>query len=216
MLDQRDEARWALALPAPLKIGVPILLVLSLVWWTQARPPVRYDAAFAEELSMMRAQLVDTPAQPFSLPALNGSTIDLGAFRGEWVFLNFWASWCEPCRDEMPAMARLAESMRGRPFKMVAISIDEDPTAMTSFLSGAGISTADMIVLHDPSGMSARSYGTLLLPETYWIDPSGQIAARFQGDYPWDSSEVRRALEQTMARPWKPGRVRGAQVGFFN
>lgn len=202
---QSQDQEWTRRLPAPLRWGVPAVALFALLWWTEVRPPEPHDPAFLDELVVLRGQLVDAPAPAFQLRALDGTAMGLDTFRGEWVFLNFWASWCEPCREEMPAMARLAASMRGRPFRMVAISIDEDPARMVGFLQEAGIDTRDMVILHDPTGVSARSYGTVLLPETYWIDPNGRIAARFQGDYAWDHPEIRRALSQTMQRGWKRG-----------
>ncbi len=103
-------------------------------------------------------------------------------------------------------MLELAGAMRDRPFRMVAVSQDEDRRSLDAFLSDLGVDPGLVTVLHDPSGDVARSWGTLLLPETYFIDPDGVVAFRYQNSRTWSESSYRQILERLAVRRWKvPG-----------
>ena len=181
-----------------------VLVTLALLWWASLPQGwERYDRGFLEDASRLRAQIVDRQAATYALPDRRGQVVASTHFAGRWVFLNFWASWCEPCREEMPAMARLAAAMDPQRFVMVAISLDEDEGAMERFLGDAGIDTSRMLILRDAQGSVARQFGTSLLPETYVIDPGGRVVVRFQGEYPWDVPDLRLFFERLMQRPWK-------------
>lgn len=183
-----------------------LIAVASVAWVTVAVSDERYDRLVLDAAAVTEAELVDRPAPDFVLPDLAGNPVSLSSFRGEVVFLNFWATWCPPCREEFPAMLELAGAMRDRPFRMVAVSQDEDRAALDAFLADLGVDPALVTVLHDPSGEVARSWGTLLLPETYFIDPDGVLAFRYQNSRPWAESSYRQILERMAVRRWKvPG-----------
>jgi peroxiredoxin len=125
-----------------------------------------------------------------------GQKMSMSDFRGKVIFLNFWASFCEPCKREMPSMERLVRQYQDQGLEMLAISLDpqrEDiDTFMGEFLPGQ---RSAMTVLWDPSGESSRAYGTELIPETYIIDRQGKVVARFVNEYDWTRPEVKQLIE---------------------
>ncbi|MBI5814671.1 MAG: redoxin family protein [Nitrospinae bacterium] len=128
------------------------------------------------------------PAPPFSLMSLGGKPVTLKSQRGKWVFVNFWAKWCGPCVAEMPMIENLAKKMKGRPFEILAINVDdEEPDAIKTFMSRKGLT---FTVLLDRNGTASESYGINALPMTFLVNPSGEVVAKALGPREWDSPEM--------------------------
>lgn len=137
------------------------------------------------------------PAPAFSLPRLDGDgAMSLADLRGQVVLVNFWATWCKPCEDEMPAMERLYGQLHGRGFELVAISVDEIPADVEPFVARMGLSFP---VLLDSDQATSRSYQTMGYPESLLLDREGTIVERYVGPKPWDGpgyiARVERLLE---------------------
>ena len=180
--------------PAPLIAALAsALLVVAMPWQRPATPST------LEALDKLKGQWVGRPAPSFALPDLDGKPHTLADYRGKVVFLNFWGSFCAPCRKEMPSMERLVREYKERGLVMVAISFDpkvEDAAGfMQQFLPGE---RSAMTVLHDPEAATGVAYGTEKLPETYIIDRQGRIIARFVNAYDWTSPEVKQLIEATL------------------
>lgn len=129
--------------------------------------------------------LPDVAAPDFSLPTGDGTkTVKLSDLRGKWVFVNFWATWCPPCRDEMPSMEMLNRrfGLQGKDMVMLAISVDEDWAEVNRFF---GDTAPSFQVLWDRNKSVSRMYGTRKFPETYLIAPDGKVAAKFVGPRDW-------------------------------
>lgn len=132
-----------------------------------------------------------------------GSTTGLAAFRGRVVLLNVWATWCEPCREEMPALDRLQALLGGPDFEVVALSIDEaGMTVVQPFLAHAGIRHLRPYV--DSSGDARSRFAAGGVPLTLLIDRQGREVARHRGAAAWDHPDVlasvRALLEPRSAR----------------
>lgn len=126
----------------------------------------------------------------------NGSVLKLSDLKGKVVLLNFWATWCPPCREEIPSMMNLNSLMAGKPFQMVAVSVDEGGRpAIESFFKKSGFSLPTYL---DESGASAKSYGVTGIPESFVIDKQGVIVKKIIGGYAWDSPEAVSFLEELM------------------
>jgi thiol-disulfide isomerase/thioredoxin len=164
-----------------------------------------YDRVVGNLIQQLDGDLQDRPAPPFQVSDLNGNPVSLSAFRGEVVFLNFWASWCPPCLEEFPSMLSLATAMRERPFRMIALTQDEDPEALMAFLRTLDLPDDRILILQDPEGRVAHAYGTRLLPESYVIDPRGMIVARFAGERDWSRPEAQQLAERLVRHPWRVG-----------
>lgn len=140
------------------------------------------------------AQLAEGPAPDFVLQRRDGTTATLADFKGKVVFLNFWATWCPPCREEMPDMEALARDLKFDQFEMVAVSGDESWAEIDTFAQGFEDRLQGMTVLLDTEKQLAARYGTEKLPETYIIDPQGRLRMRFVNKQPWTQPEIARYL----------------------
>jgi len=123
-------------------------------------------------------------APVFSLLDSEGKEWNLESFRGKVVFVNFWATWCPPCREEMPSMLKLKAMMEGKPFVMLTILMNDDPVKAKNFLQKLG---GSLPVLQDPGGKLAEIYGLTGVPETFIIDKQGILRKKYIGAWPWDS-----------------------------
>ena len=142
-----------------------------------------------------------TPAPGFELPlASGGGSLSLEELRGKVVLLNFWATWCKPCEDEMPAMERLYRSLAGTDFELVAVSVDEDPAAVVSFVKRLGLSFP---VLWDSTQSVTAEYQTFRFPESLLVGRDGVVLERYVGPKEWDAAayvdRIRRLLTETAA-----------------
>ena len=120
----------------------------------------------------------------------------LAEYRGKWVLLNFWATWCAPCRAEMPSLQRLAEAMPEIAVVPVATGRNAVPQ-IGKFYEEAGVTS--LPVLRDPKSGLARAMGVLGLPVTVILDPEGREVARLIGDAEWDSAAAQAVLRAMMA-----------------
>jgi peroxiredoxin len=129
-------------------------------------------------------------APDFELPDMNGKPVRLSSFRGKTVFLNFWTKTCQPCLEEMPALAELGRIARTRDdFVVLTVSTDAGPDDVRDTLKVALSGDPPFPILFDPeSKVVLDQYGTQLFPETWIIDPNGIIRARFDGARDWSSS----------------------------
>ena len=120
----------------------------------------------------------------------------LEVYRGKWVVLNFWATWCAPCRKEMPSLDRLSVAMPD--IAVVPVATGRNDVAMIEkFYGEAGVTA--LPVLRDPKSALARQMGVLGLPVTVIVTPAGAEVARLIGDAEWDSVEAQAVLRAMMA-----------------
>lgn len=121
---------------------------------------------------------------------VDGDTATLADYEGRHVVLNFWATWCAPCRHEMPTLSGLQEALGSDDFAVVTIATGRNPPpAMKKFFDDIGV---ENLPLHrDPKSALARSMGVLGLPITVLLDPEGREIARLQGDADWNSDSAR-------------------------
>lgn len=134
------------------------------------------------------AVTLDSPARPRTL----------GDYKGEAVLLNIWATWCPPCRAEMPSIERLYKSYGPKGLKVVAVSIDDPGTApaIRAFAHDMGMSFE---ILHDSTGQIQQAYQTTGVPETVIIGRDGIIRKKIAGATDWDSEANRRLIERLLA-----------------
>ena len=135
-------------------------------------------------------------AADFNLPNLNGNAISLSSLRGKVVFLNVWATWCGPCREEMPSIETLYEEFRKDPdFVMLAVSQDSGDrgNAVGSYVRRNGFK---FTVLLDPQNQVGDAYDVSGIPETFIIDRAGRIVAHHVGPYNWAQPAMRDALRE--------------------
>jgi len=135
-------------------------------------------------------------APEISVVSLDNQQLTLASLKGKVVLLNFWATWCPPCREEIPSMMKLNTFMAGKPFQMVCVSVDEGgKKAVEEFFKNSGFS---LPAYTDPSGQVSKTYGITGVPETFVIDKNGMIVKKVIGGLDWNSPEVIAFLEGLM------------------
>jgi len=128
-----------------------------------------------------------TAAPDFTLKDLAGNSVSLRDFRGNTVFLNFWATWCQPCRWEMPSMENLYRQLRGKGLVMLAVDLKEDRNQVAGFMNQLQLSFPALL---DRDGTVSSQYRVFGLPVTFVIDPRGRITAKHAGAKDWANRDV--------------------------
>jgi thiol-disulfide isomerase/thioredoxin len=144
-------------------------------------------------------ELPEPAAAPaLKLPMLDGGDLDLANLRGQVVLLNFWASWCPPCRREMPSMSRLAEQLADQPFRIVAVNIGESKQEVRAFLEATPL---NFPIVFDPLVETTGVWGVPGLPYSFLIDAEGRLRYRLAGDYEWDSPAALKTIRALLPAP---------------
>jgi thiol-disulfide isomerase/thioredoxin len=151
-------------------------------------PDVR--AAFVKaDLPVLRSPV---PISNFTVPLLNGKNVTLGALKGKVVFLNFWATWCPPCRQEMPSMETLYQHFKNSDLEFLAVDIQESKDDVAAFMEKYGLSFPAAL---DSSGDISSRYGIRSIPTTFIINRDGLILVSTVGGRNWDTPEMFAAFE---------------------
>jgi thiol-disulfide isomerase/thioredoxin len=130
------------------------------------------------------------PTGPRIVLARDGARRDLASKTGKGLILHFWATWCAPCREEMPELVKFVKDTKGDAnVEFLAVSVDEDWKVVDGWLKEHGI--AGLPVALDPKGAIASRYGATGYPETFFIAPSGEIVQHFVGMADWSKPQVR-------------------------
>ncbi len=129
---------------------------------------------------------------PIHLPQLDGSAFAIDDYRGRVTVINFWATWCPPCVQEIPSLNRLQQRMAGRPFTLVSVNYAEPRERVQAFLKRVPV---DFPVLIDPDGRTAARWQVMAFPSTFVIGPAGRIRFGVNAAIDWDAPEVVRRLE---------------------
>ncbi|HEY1265423.1 MAG TPA: TlpA disulfide reductase family protein [Terriglobales bacterium] len=133
-----------------------------------------------------RPPRIGTAAPDFTVQDADRS-VTLSSLRGKVVVLNFWATWCPPCVEEMPSLLQMQRKMKDKGVTVLAVSVDEDPGAYHKFLIDHGV---DFLTVRDADQKSNNLYGTFRFPETYVIDKNGVMRRKFIGPVDWTQPEV--------------------------
>jgi peroxiredoxin len=134
---------------------------------------------------------------PLALADLQGRTHSLAQYRGKVVLVNFWATWCGPCREEMPSLRELRKSLAGRPFEVLAVNLAEPEARIERFLDKVPL---DFPILLDRDTKVARAWQARILPASFVIGPDGRIRYHHAGELDWSKEEVRRLIAGLLPR----------------
>jgi thiol-disulfide isomerase/thioredoxin len=130
------------------------------------------------------------------LDGLDGRKVQLSALKGKVVLVNYWATWCEPCIDEMPSIERLRKKMKGRPFEVLAVNYGESADRVSAFIAKMKLS---MPVLLDPYKNSVDAWKVRGLPMTFLVDAAGRVRYWSFGESDWSEGEALRVVEKMVS-----------------
>ena len=134
-------------------------------------------------------------APDFTLKDIYGKTLSLSSLKGKVVLINFWATWCPPCKAEMPSMNKIYLDMRAQGFEIIAVSTDNSLSTVKDFL---GRNRLDFPVLFDEDKAVARQYHVFSMPTTFLIDRNGMIVEKFYGEEDWSDPAVRKKIDKLL------------------
>ena len=132
------------------------------------------------------------PAPALELADAAGEKHKLSDQRGRVVLVNFWASWCPPCLQEMPSLQRLADAMTDRPLTIYAVNVGEAPGRAREALRRLGYTGTPLL---DTDQLAFKAWGVKVLPSSFVIDPDGRVRFRVVGALEWDAPEIQEAIE---------------------
>jgi thiol-disulfide isomerase/thioredoxin len=155
-------------------------------FWTKAPEPSAAPDLF-KRLSIEKPEKA-IQAPDFELENLSGTRRSLKDFRGKVVFLNFWATWCIPCRQEMPLMESLHREFIDRGLEIVAVNFREDKITVHKFFDELGLTFESLV---DSDGAVSDKYGARSLPLTYIVNRKGEFVGKTVGDRKWDSNDAK-------------------------
>ena len=138
---------------------------------------------------------VGDTAPDFSITADNGKTITPTNFGGKLLILNFWATWCPPCIQEMPSLDRLQRTFAGRGLVVVGVSVDKDEKAYRDFLSRVNVA---FLTARDPEQKVNSQYGTVQYPESYIIDSNGKVVEKIVGMALWTDERMMNRVQSLL------------------
>jgi peroxiredoxin len=142
---------------------------------------------------------VGQPLASFTLPDLQGHSVQLSALRGNVVFINVWATWCPPCVEEMPAIQRLYERMQPRGLRVVTISVDAlGAQVVVPFMHKYQLTFPALL---DPQGTVERLYHTAGVPESFIVDKQGRLVEKIVGPRDWTHPQMLALFERLLAAP---------------
>ena len=140
-------------------------------------------------------KIINSKAPDFVLKDLNGKTVSLATFKGKVVLLNFFATWCPPCRAEMPALNKLQHALKSRGLEVVSVSTDRSINDIKDFLERHRV---DFPILFDADRNIAKQYRVFSMPTTFLINRNGIIVEKFYGEYDWTEPETKGKIEKLL------------------
>jgi cytochrome c biogenesis protein CcmG, thiol:disulfide interchange protein DsbE len=174
-------------------VGLGIIAAVAAYWgfFHDSAPVVVTQTAITSQSGAPHAR---KPAPLFELKTLKDQSVRLQSLKGNVVIVHFWASWCAPCLDEIPALVKFARETEGRPIRILAVSLDDAWPKAEKILPSASL-PPNLIAVLDPEGTAPDLYGSYQFPETYVLDRELNIAAKWVGAQPWDKPELRKFLD---------------------
>ncbi len=154
---------------------------------------------YADSLEKLGFYVFPNPVDvgDFTVQSPNGASMSLSKAKGKLVLLNFWATWCPPCRAEMPSIQKLWDKRKDKNFTIIAVSVGEQKDTVTKFVADNHYSYPIFI---DPTGQLGTAFNASSIPTTYIIDKTGKVIAGTQGGREYDSAAVLAAFDELMAK----------------
>lgn len=155
------------------------------------------DVSSAESLSPYEIEKLSRRKAPeFTLKDVNGSSVSLSSLKGKVVLLNFWATWCPPCRDEMPSLEKLHLRMKDKGLAVLSVSVDKSIPAVRDFIGKAPISFP--VLLDTKMEVTKSLFKVYTIPTTFLIDRDGTVIEKYFGEQDWTKPEKVKKIESLL------------------
>ena len=174
-------------------VTVPVLALIALLAWGSVKTGGN-PGGLGVNNEFGQVSVTPQAARGFSLELLDGTSTTLEGFRGKVVLLDFWASWCPPCRQEAPILAQVYDEYRGRQVEFVGIDIWDHRDDAVEYVRNFGVPYPNGI---DSEGVIAIDYGVKGIPEKFLIDADGALIKKYVG--PMRAEALRDALDELLA-----------------
>jgi thiol-disulfide isomerase/thioredoxin len=191
--EEPTSAMKAAAVPIPLSIK-QMLPVLARHGTPTSPLPIKQTSAAKSGIDIyLKEFLGESRPTAFTLSDINGNTIVKDNFAGKVTLVNFWATWCPPCIEEIPSLNRLQQKMEGWPFELISINYAEDRTTVIRFMEQVKV---EFPVLLDSQGATAKQWRVIGYPSTFVIDRHGQMRYGVNAAIEWDAPELIQKLKR--------------------
>jgi peroxiredoxin len=183
-----NRGAWNILIAATLFVGTLFIVA------TRAQAEVVTTSPMRGAVATTPAPVVNHPAPDFRLQDLAGAPVQLADLRGQVVLINVWATWCPPCRAEMPAIQAVYGQLRDQGFTVLAVNVREDADQVRSFMTQHGLTFPALL---DSNGAVSALYQSRVYPSSYFIDRAGLVRAVYRG--PMSRSVIAGTVEQLLA-----------------
>ncbi len=173
--------------------GIPLLALFALLGWASAKSGGQ-PGGLGVNTEFGQVAVDAKPAAEFSLELLGGGTVELSTLRGKVVMVDFWSSWCPPCRQEAPVLAQVYREYGGRPVEFIGVDIWDRPEDALAYIQQFGVPYPNGV---DTDGEILIDYGVTGIPEKIFIDRDGLIVLKFVG--PMNAVDLRAALDELLS-----------------
>jgi len=146
--------------------------------------------------ALSQAESMSGPAPNFTLKSIDGKNVKLSELRGEVVMVNFWASWCGPCRQEMPILDAMYEEYQDLGFTILGVNVEEDPNAAKKLLKSIPVTFP---ILLDGENSVSKDYDVVAMPSTFMVDRDGNLRYKHLGYLPGYENEYERQVRELLA-----------------
>ena len=174
--------------------GLAAVFVLCMILFIPRQLEAQISAEAEKAFQEAGIRILKNRQDPvnITLPMLGGGNASLSSYKGKVVILNFWATWCPPCRSEMPSMETLYQRFKNRGLEILAVDLGEDRDEVQQFINS---NRYTFPVLLDAGGKASTQYGVSAIPTTYILDKEGKIIGKIVGSIRWDNPKIITAFE---------------------